>query len=247
MWRHYLYGIYVDIHTDHKSLQYIFKQKEFSLRQRRWLELLKDYDVDILYHPGKANVEAVAFSRRSMGSLSYLQPEKSETSYEIHQLANLGVRLLDSGGTGVTIQDTTTSFLVIEVKERQYEDHVLAHYRDTTPQKEKTPLEIIGDGVLRYRGRLCVPNVAGLRQQMAPYKALYGQKCRSSIGWFEVGETKLVGPELVQQAVEKIKLIRERLLAAQSRQKSYADNRRRDLKFQVGSGTITEETLPKCL
>ena len=47
----------MDIYTDHKSLQYMFKQKELNLRQRRWLELLKDYDVDILYHPGKANVE----------------------------------------------------------------------------------------------------------------------------------------------------------------------------------------------
>ncbi|XP_070008271.1 uncharacterized protein [Nicotiana sylvestris] len=60
----------------------------------------------------------------------------------------------------------TTSSLVTEVKERQYEDPVLAHYRDTAPQKEKTPFEIIGDGVLRYRGRLCVPNVAGLCEQV---------------------------------------------------------------------------------
>ena len=51
--RHYLYGVHVDIYTDHKSLQYIFKQKELNLRQRRWLELLKDYDVDILYIQGK--------------------------------------------------------------------------------------------------------------------------------------------------------------------------------------------------
>ncbi|XP_075112299.1 uncharacterized protein LOC142182177 [Nicotiana tabacum] len=48
IWRHYLYGVHVDIYTDHKSLQYIFKQKDLNLRQRRWLELLKDYDVDIL-------------------------------------------------------------------------------------------------------------------------------------------------------------------------------------------------------
>lgn len=54
IWRHYLYGVHVDIYTDHKSLQYIFKQKDLNLRQRRWLELLKDYDIDILYHPGKA-------------------------------------------------------------------------------------------------------------------------------------------------------------------------------------------------
>nr|XP_016498895.1 PREDICTED: uncharacterized protein LOC107817556 [Nicotiana tabacum] len=73
---------------------------------------------------------------------------------------------------------------------------------------------------------------------MAPYEALYGRKCRSPIGWFDVGETKLLGPELVQQAVEKIKLIQERLRTAQSRQKSYLDNRRRDLEFAVGDWIV---------
>ncbi|XP_070032356.1 uncharacterized protein [Nicotiana tomentosiformis] len=80
------------------------------------------------------------------------QPEKRGITHEIHQLASLGVRLLDSGDIGITIQDTTTSSLVTEVKERQYEDPVLVHYKDTTPQKEKTPFEIIEDGVFRYRG-----------------------------------------------------------------------------------------------
>ncbi|XP_015060243.1 uncharacterized protein LOC107006122 [Solanum pennellii] len=70
--------------------------------------------------------------------------------------------------------------------------------------------------------------------QMAPYEALYGRKCRSPIGWFDVGETKLIGPDVIQQAVDKVNLIQERLLASQSRQKSYADNRRRDLEFQIG-------------
>ncbi|EOX99963.1 Uncharacterized protein TCM_009073 [Theobroma cacao] len=70
--------------------------------------------------------------------------------------------------------------------------------------------------------------------QMAPFKALYGRRCRSPIGWLEVGERKLLGPELVQDATEKIHIIRQRMLTAQSRQKSYADNRRRDLEFQVG-------------
>ncbi|XP_070054228.1 uncharacterized protein [Nicotiana tomentosiformis] len=68
---------------------------------------------------------------------------------------------------------------------------------------------------------------------MAPYEALYRGKCRSTIGWFDVGETMLVGPKLIQQAIEKVKLIQERLLAAQCCQKSYADNRQRDLVFQV--------------
>ena len=60
IWRHYLYGVTCEIFTDHKSLKYIFQQKDLNLRQRRWLELLKDYDCDILYHPGKANVVADA-------------------------------------------------------------------------------------------------------------------------------------------------------------------------------------------
>ena len=68
IWRHYLYGVHVDIYTDHKSLQYIFKQKDLNLRQRRWLELLKDYDIDILYHPGKTNVVADVLSHKIMAS-----------------------------------------------------------------------------------------------------------------------------------------------------------------------------------
>ena len=69
--------------------------------------------------------------------------------------------------------------------------------------------------------------------QMAPYEALYGRRCRSPVGWFEVGETTLIGPDSVLDAMEKVQLIRDRLKTAQSRQKSYADVRRRELEFQV--------------
>ena len=70
--------------------------------------------------------------------------------------------------------------------------------------------------------------------QMAPYEALYGRRCRSPICWDEVGELQAVGPKLVEETVELVKQIRERIKIAQSRQKSYADTRRRDLEFQVG-------------
>ncbi|GJV10538.1 putative reverse transcriptase domain-containing protein [Tanacetum coccineum] len=64
IWRHYLYGTKCTVFTDHKSLQHILDQKELNMRQRRWLELLSDYDCEIRYHPGKANVVADALSRK---------------------------------------------------------------------------------------------------------------------------------------------------------------------------------------
>ena len=64
-----MYGEQCEIFTDHKSLKYLFTQKELNMRQRRWLELLKDYDLTISYHPGKANVVADALSRKSAGNL----------------------------------------------------------------------------------------------------------------------------------------------------------------------------------
>jgi hypothetical protein len=63
-WRHYLLGNLVHIYTDHKSLKYLFTQPDLNMRQRRWLELIKDYELEVHYHPGKANVVADALSRK---------------------------------------------------------------------------------------------------------------------------------------------------------------------------------------
>ncbi|XP_070009724.1 uncharacterized protein [Nicotiana sylvestris] len=68
--------------------------------------------------------------------------------------------------------------------------------------------------------------------KMAPFEALYVRRCKSSIGWFEVGEAELIGPDLVHQAMEKVNIIKERLKTAQSHQKSYSNVRRRDLEFK---------------
>ncbi|GKD88536.1 putative reverse transcriptase domain-containing protein [Tanacetum coccineum] len=64
LWRHYLYGTKCTVYTDHKSLQYILDQNKLNMRQRRWIELLSDYDCEIRYHPGKANIVADALSRK---------------------------------------------------------------------------------------------------------------------------------------------------------------------------------------
>jgi hypothetical protein len=62
IWRHYLMGKRYELYMDHKNLKYIFMQSDMNLRQRRWLELIKDYDLGINYHPGKANVVADTLS-----------------------------------------------------------------------------------------------------------------------------------------------------------------------------------------
>ena len=79
---------------------------------------------------------------------------------------------------------------------------------------------------------------------MAPYEALYGRPCRSPLCWTKVGESSITGPDLIRDTSEKVGLIRQRLLTAQSRQKSYADVRRRPLEFEVGDHVFLK-VMPK--
>ncbi|CAJ2661852.1 unnamed protein product [Trifolium pratense] len=69
---------------------------------------------------------------------------------------------------------------------------------------------------------------------MAPFEALYGRRCRTPLCWYETGEGAILGPEIVQETTEKIRMIREKMKASQSRQKSYHDKRRKDIEFQEG-------------
>jgi hypothetical protein len=78
IWRHYLIGHHCEIYSDHKSLKYIFTQNDLNLQRHQWLELIKDYDLGINYHPGKANVVADALSRKKYCNATFarrIQPE----------------------------------------------------------------------------------------------------------------------------------------------------------------------------
>ena len=86
IWRHYLIGKRCQIFTDHKNLKYIFTQPDLNLRQWRWLELLKDYDLGINYHPGKANVVADAPSWKPISLNAILESLPREHKEEIAQL-----------------------------------------------------------------------------------------------------------------------------------------------------------------
>ena len=86
IWRHYLISNKCDIYTDHKSLKYFFTQSELNMRQHRWLELIKDYDLEIHYHPRKANVVADALSRKSYCSSLVAKERLPELHEEFEKL-----------------------------------------------------------------------------------------------------------------------------------------------------------------
>ena len=96
VWRYYLYWVHVDVFTDHKIHQYVFSQKDLNLCQKRWLELLKDYDISVLYNSRKANVEDDALSRLSMGSVAHVEDGKKKLAQEVIQLTRLGFYFLNS-------------------------------------------------------------------------------------------------------------------------------------------------------
>nr|GFC81377.1 reverse transcriptase [Tanacetum cinerariifolium] len=114
---HYLYGESCDIFTDHKSLKYIFTQRELNMRQRRWLELLKDYDTNIQYHPGKANVVADALSRKS-GMIAGIKVEEEI----IRDLERLDIELYVHGQHSYWDSLRIEPDLISRIKEAQKED-----------------------------------------------------------------------------------------------------------------------------
>jgi hypothetical protein len=90
IWRHYLISHWCEIYSDHKSLKYIFTQNDLNLRQRRWLELIKDYDLGINYHPGKANMVANALSHKKHCNATFAKRIRPELHKEIKYL-NLAI------------------------------------------------------------------------------------------------------------------------------------------------------------
>ncbi|GJS11372.1 putative reverse transcriptase domain-containing protein [Tanacetum coccineum] len=347
--------------TDHKSLQHILDQKELNMRQRRWLELLSDYDCDIRYHPGKANVVADALSRKErieplrVRALvmtigldlpkrileAQIEAQKPENIVNEDELGTLlwrlkirdyaripqveifypsrfrkdvprcrtskAIRLLDykpeipewkwdnitmdfitklprsSQGFDtiwVIVDRLTKSAHFLPIRENDPLDKLARLYLNRIVARHGIPASIICDRDGRFTSnfwrsfqkalgtdismstayhpetdgqsertiqtledmlRACVidfgkgwvkhlplaefsyNNSYHASIKAAPYEALYGRKCRSPVCWAEVGEAQLTGPELIQQTTEKIVVIKQRMQAAQDRQKSYAD------------------------
>ncbi|GJW28063.1 putative reverse transcriptase domain-containing protein [Tanacetum coccineum] len=424
IWRHYLYGTKSVIYTDHQSLQYIFDQKDLNMRQRRWIELLSDYECEIKYHPGKANVVADALSRKerlkprrvramsitihsglktkileaqseaskdlkaptewlrglerhfeqrddgeiyffdriwipSVGGVRKLIMDEAHTSrYSVHPGADKMyydlrdlywwpgmkrdiaeyvsrcltcskikaehqkpsgflqqpeipewkwekitmdfVTKLPKSSSGhdtiwVVVDRLTKSAHFLPIREDYKTEKLAKIYTNEIVARHGVPVSIISDRDGRFTSHLwqafqealgtrldmstayhpqtdgqsertiqtledmlraCVMDFGGSWDthlpliefsynnsyhtsiKCAPFEALYGRKCRSPVIWTEVGESQLIGPEIVQETTEKIVQIKERLKTAKSRQKSYADKRRKPLEFQVGDRVL---------
>ncbi|BBH07014.1 transposable element gene [Prunus dulcis] len=335
--------------------------KELNLRQRRWLELIKDYDCTIEHHPGRANVVADALSRKSSGSVAYLRGRYVPVMVELRKLrVELGVD--EQGALLATLQ--VRPVLVERIIEAQAEDplictlraevesgtrtdcsvkaerqkpsgllqplpipewkwehltmdfvfklprtrnkhdgvwvivdrltksaHFLPLFIDEIVRLHGVPVSITFDRDPRFTSRFWTklheafgtqlqfstafhPQTDGQSERtiqtlehllracalqfrddwdeklplmefaynnsyqasikMSPFDALYGKQCRTPFYWDEVGENRLEVADDVERTKEQVKIIRERLKTAQDRQKSYADNRRKDLQFEVG-------------
>ena len=123
IWRHYLYGETCQIFTDHKSLKYLLTQKELNLRQRRWLELIKDYELVIEYHLGKANVVADALSWKSSVTLAHIRTAYVPLLMDMTTL----ILNLDYNGYGALLSSfVVRSSLVNQIKEKQMQDEKLS-------------------------------------------------------------------------------------------------------------------------
>ncbi|XP_070036845.1 uncharacterized protein [Nicotiana tomentosiformis] len=166
IWSHYLYGVSCEIFTHHMSLQNLFKQNDLNLRKLRWLEILKDYDITILYHLGKTNVVADALSRnaKSMRSLAYIPVGDRPLSLDVQALANRFVSLEISESSKVLACVVSQSSLFERIKARQYDDLHLLVLKDTVQHSDDKEVTIGDDGVLRMQVWICVPNVDGLRE-----------------------------------------------------------------------------------
>ena len=163
IWCHYLYGEKFKVFSDHKSLKYIFTQRDLNIRQRRWMEYLEDYDFTLYYHPGKANVVVNALSQKSRGVLA------SVASREWHMHETMGhFRLQYSEQTqGALGSLVAMPSLLSRVIESQGQDTEISSIKDRVQSSTCDEGGAIHtDGSLWYSGRVVVPQLTDLREEI---------------------------------------------------------------------------------
>jgi hypothetical protein len=146
------------VYTDHKSLKYIFIQKDLNLRQRRWLELSKDYDLEIHYHPGKANLVADALSRKEHVHLVVVAQLLDEVIEDFRRL-NLGI-VVHTEGVIIDAEPT----LEQEIRKGQIGDAKIQEIKDLITEGRGLEFTEDEQGTVWFTNRICVPEIESLRE-----------------------------------------------------------------------------------
>nr|GEV11314.1 putative reverse transcriptase domain-containing protein [Tanacetum cinerariifolium] len=245
--RHYLYGTKCKIYTDHKSLQHILEQKDLNMQQRRWVELLNDYDCDINYHSGKANVVADTLSQKES-----LKPRRVR-ALQLAIWRDLPKQLKRAREEALKPKNLKAEYLRGLHKRLSINADGMYHYENhlwISVYKELRQLVMDEAHKSNY---LCgqVPNMfkgqGGVPEAIRPVTTTEhsGMEMGGNLDGFrdpfsmaEIGDSQITGAELIQEKTDEIVQIRQRVAAARDRQKSYADRRRKPLEFQVGDRVL---------
>ena len=154
IWRHYLYGSKCNLFTDHQSLKYIFDQRDLNLRQRRWLEVLSDYDLNLQYHPGKANVVADALSRRNHGNAAMMLTSQPQL---LADLQRLGVFVRAPTTEAHLARLSVQPQLIERIRAAQADDATCKRIREQMKVGKAPHFADDDSGTLRLKKRVCVP------------------------------------------------------------------------------------------
>ena len=145
IWRHYLLGNTCHLYTNHKSLKYMFTQAKLNMRQRRWLELIKDYDLEVHYHPGKANVVADALSCKAHCNCLTVMPRDITLCQE---LENLGIEMTSQGSLPNLKIDSN---LEAQITAAQKEDKGTKYLKEKIPNRAPTDFKVDDPGVIWFK------------------------------------------------------------------------------------------------
>nr|GEZ43286.1 putative reverse transcriptase domain-containing protein [Tanacetum cinerariifolium] len=232
LWRHYLYGVKCMVFTDHKSLQYILDQKELNMRQRRWIELLSDYDCEIRYHLGKANVVADALSRKERE-----KPLRENVSMDF--VTRLPRTPSGYDSIWVIVDQLTKSAHFLPKKKTDSIEKLAELYLKEIMCKHGVPVSVISDRDSLFTSRFWVSLQKALGTQLdlstAYHPETNGQSERTIQIWDK--HLPLVEFSYNNSYHASIKATPFEVLygrKCRSQQKSYADLKRRLTEFEVG-------------